>query len=86
MSSPSGSPITSVLKETRQFAPPKEFQPVHIKSLEEYEKLWQRGKEDPEGFWGEQASQSIVTRRLPRRRGRDDTPAKSRANRPGASC
>jgi acetyl-CoA synthetase len=56
MSSPSGSPITSVLKETRQFAPPKEFQPVHIKSLAEYEKLWQRGKDDPEGFWGEQAA------------------------------
>jgi acetyl-CoA synthetase len=56
MSSPSGSPITSVLKETRQFAPPKEFQPVHIKSLAEYERLWQRGKDDPEGFWGEQAA------------------------------
>jgi len=56
MSSPSGSPITSVLKETRQFPPPKEFQPVHVKSLAEYEKLWQRGKDDPEGFWGEQAT------------------------------
>jgi acetyl-CoA synthetase len=55
MSSPSGSPITSILKETRQFPPPKEFQPVHVKSLAEYEKLWQRGKDDPEGFWGEQA-------------------------------
>jgi acetyl-CoA synthetase len=56
MSSPSASPITSVLKETRQFAPPKEFQPVHVKGLAEYEKLWQRGKDDPEGFWGEQAA------------------------------
>src|SRR5262249_48621960 len=55
MSSPSGAPITSVLKESRQFAPPKEFQPVHIKSLAEYERLWQRSKDDPEGFWGEQA-------------------------------
>jgi acetyl-CoA synthetase len=55
MSSPSGSQITSILKETRQFPPPKEFQPVHVKSLAEYEKLWQRGKEDPEGFWGEHA-------------------------------
>jgi acetyl-CoA synthetase len=56
MSSPAASHITSVLKETRQFAPPKEFQPVHIKDLAEYEKLWQRGKDDPEGFWGEQAA------------------------------
>jgi acetyl-CoA synthetase len=56
MSSPSGSPITSVLKETRQFPPPREFQPVHVKSLAEYEKHWQRGKDDPEGFWGEQAA------------------------------
>src|SRR5712692_442096 len=55
MSAPSGSPITSILKETRQFAPPKEFQAVHVKSLAEYERLWQRGKDDPEGFWGEQA-------------------------------
>ena len=29
---------------------------MHIKSLAEYEKLWQRGKDDPEGFWGEQAA------------------------------
>ena len=55
MSSPSTN-ITSVLKETRQFAPPADFvAQAHIKSLAEYEKIWNRAKEDPQGFWGEQA-------------------------------
>ncbi len=55
MSSPSTN-ITSVLKESRQFAPPAEFAAqAHVKSLAEYERLWQRAKDDPEGFWGEQA-------------------------------
>jgi len=48
--------ITSVLKETRQFPPPAEFAAhAHIKSLAEYEKLYQRAAGDPEGFWAEQA-------------------------------
>jgi acetyl-CoA synthetase len=55
MSSP-GTNITSVLKETRQFPPPAEFAArSHIKSLAEYERLWQRAKDDPQGFWAEQA-------------------------------
>ncbi|HYT94211.1 MAG TPA: acetate--CoA ligase [Gemmataceae bacterium] len=56
MSSPETSNITSVLKETRQFPPPADFAArAHIKSLAEYEQLWQRAKDDPEGFWAEQA-------------------------------
>src|SRR5947209_5016428 len=56
MSSPAGTNITSVLKETRQFPPPPEFsQRAHIKSLADYEKLWQRARDDPQGFWAEQA-------------------------------
>jgi acetyl-CoA synthetase len=55
MSSPTAN-ITSVLKETRKFPPPPEFAArSHVKSLAEYEKLWQRAADDPEGFWGEQA-------------------------------
>ena len=55
MSSPSTN-ITSVLKETRQFAPPAAFaEQAHVKSLAEYERLWQRAKDDPEAFWAEQA-------------------------------
>ena len=48
--------ITSVLNETRVFNPPPEFAAkAHISSLEQYEALWNRAKDDPEGFWGEQA-------------------------------
>jgi acetyl-CoA synthetase len=55
MSNPA-SPITSVLKETRTFPPPAEFSvKAHIKSLAEYEKLWQRARDEPEKFWAEQA-------------------------------
>ncbi|HEV3146719.1 MAG TPA: acetate--CoA ligase [Gemmataceae bacterium] len=55
MSSPA-STITSVLKETRTFVPAAEFAAkAHVKSLAEYEKLRQRAKDDPDGFWAEQA-------------------------------
>jgi acetyl-CoA synthetase len=48
--------ITSVLREKRVFPPPPEFSArAHIKSMDEYERLWQRAKDDPQGFWGEQA-------------------------------
>ncbi len=56
MSSPSSSDITSVLKETRSFAPPAEFAAnAHVGSLAQYEQLFARAKDDPEGFWAEQA-------------------------------
>src|SRR5579884_1189429 len=48
--------ITSVLKEKRTFPPTPEFAAAaHIKSMAEYERLWQRGQDDPQGFWAEQA-------------------------------
>ncbi len=48
--------ITSVLQEKRLFPPSPEFaQQAHLKSLAEYEKLWQWAKDDPQGFWAEQA-------------------------------
>ncbi len=48
--------ITSVLKETRVFDPPADFQSkAHIASLADYERMWQAAKEDPTTFWGEQA-------------------------------
>src|SRR5262245_62137523 len=56
MSSPTASNIESVLKETRRFPPPKEFAAqAHVKSLAEYEKLWQRAHDNPDAFWAEQA-------------------------------
>src|SRR5436309_14835645 len=55
MSSPSTN-ITSVLKETRSFPPSAEFAAqAHVKSPAEYEALWKRAADDPEGFWAEQA-------------------------------
>jgi len=54
------SPIESVLKESRLFPPPADFAAkAHIKSMAEYERLWQRGKDDPEGFWAEQAARKL---------------------------
>jgi acetyl-CoA synthetase len=48
--------ITSVLQETRVFPPAPEFaRTAHVSSIEEYQALWNRAKDDPEGFWGEKA-------------------------------
>jgi acetyl-CoA synthetase len=48
--------ITSMMEEKRAFPPSKEFSSkAHIKSLEEYKKLYDRSIQDPDGFWGEQA-------------------------------
>jgi acetyl-CoA synthetase len=48
--------ITSMMEEKRVFPPSKEFSSkAHIKSLEEYKKMYDRSIRDPEGFWGEQA-------------------------------
>ncbi len=50
--------IVNVMKEARLFPPPQEFSSkARIKSMAEYEALWQRAKDDPEGFWGELAKQ-----------------------------
>jgi acetyl-CoA synthetase len=52
--------ITSVLQETRVFPPASEFaRTAHVSSIEEYQALWNRAKDDPEGFWGEQARQLL---------------------------
>jgi acetyl-CoA synthetase len=57
MASPAAANITSVLKETRQFPPSPEFSAAaHIKSKEEYQRLWQQARDNPEAFWGDQAA------------------------------
>ena len=56
----SGQKITSVLKESRMFEPPAEFsRGAHIKSMEEYDKLWNFAKDHPEEFWGQQAKEQL---------------------------
>jgi acetyl-CoA synthetase len=50
--------IQSTLREDRVFPPPPEFAAkAHIKSLAEYEALYKRSIDDPEGFWAEAAQE-----------------------------
>ena len=52
--------VESVYMEKRVFQPPKEFvEKAYIKTMEEYEKLWERSIKDPQGFWGEMAEEYI---------------------------
>lgn len=54
------STITSVSLENRVFpVPDRVRQKAYIKSREEYEKLWKRSIEDPEGFWSEKALEVV---------------------------
>src|SRR5262249_21912195 len=46
----------SVLKESRTFPPPADFvAQACIRSQADYERLCKRAKDDPDGFWAEQA-------------------------------
>lgn len=48
--------IHSMLNETRVFYPPADFaEAAHVSSLAQYEAIWAHAKDDPEGFWAEQA-------------------------------
>ena len=48
--------MDSLMSEDRTFPPPAEIQAVaHINSPEQYEQMYKRSIEDPDGFWLEQA-------------------------------
>ena len=53
--------IDSILRESRVFEPPADFARsiggAYIKSLDEYRARYRRSLNDPEGFWGEAASE-----------------------------
>ncbi len=52
------SSIQSVLTENRSFPPPAAFaKDAHVKSLADYEALWDRANREPEAFWAEVASE-----------------------------
>ena len=52
--------IQSVLQENRQFPPSEAFSAdAHISSDEQYQEMWQRAKDDPDGFWGELARENL---------------------------
>jgi len=53
-----GTNMESLLRENRVFPPAGEFSAkAHIKSLDEYEAMYRRSVEDPEGFWAEAAGE-----------------------------
>jgi acetyl-CoA synthetase len=50
--------LHTILEESREFPPSSEFQKdAHIKSFEEYKKLYDESIADPESFWADVASQ-----------------------------
>ncbi|UCE79479.1 MAG: acetate--CoA ligase [Nitrospiraceae bacterium] len=53
--------ISVLMEEQRTFPPSKEFSSkAHIGSMEEYDKLYKRSIEDPEGFWAEMAEKNLT--------------------------
>ena len=50
--------IDSIMVEDRVFFPPESLsRDAHVKSLDEYQRLYKKSIEDPERFWGDVASQ-----------------------------
>ncbi|RKY23265.1 MAG: acetyl-coenzyme A synthetase, partial [Planctomycetota bacterium] len=48
--------IISMSTEGRKFPPPASFtEKAHIKSIEQYQEMYDRSIKDPDGFWGEMA-------------------------------
>ncbi len=53
--------IDVLMAEKRTFPPSKEFsERAHIKSMKEYEQIYKRSIEDPEGFWSEMAEKNLT--------------------------
>ena len=50
--------IQSTMQENRLFAPPPAFSAAaHIKSMDEYKKIWRRSIDQPEAFWADIANE-----------------------------
>jgi len=55
-----GDQIDTVMKEARLFPPPQEFaERARIKSLKEYEALWDQAAADPTKFWADLAREDL---------------------------
>ncbi|MGL1931124.1 MAG: acetate--CoA ligase [Desulfotalea sp.] len=53
--------IESLMREDRVFTPPQVgIENAHVKSMDDYEKLYQRSMDDPEGFWAERADELVT--------------------------
>ena len=60
MAEKSSGQISNVMQESRLFPPIKEFSDnARIKSLEEYEQLWEKAKADPASFWADLAREEL---------------------------
>ncbi len=60
MATNSGGQIDTVMQEERLFPPSAEFAAQsRIKSLDEYQQLWDRAKSDPPAFWAELAKEEL---------------------------
>ena len=52
--------LNSVLVEKRVFPPPEDFsRRAHIRSMEDYRRLWDEADEDPEAYWGARAREEL---------------------------
>jgi acetyl-CoA synthetase len=53
--------IDVLMEEERRFPPPEWFsEKAYIKSMAEYEEVYRRSVEDPEGFWAEMAEKELT--------------------------
>ncbi|MEW6109593.1 MAG: acetate--CoA ligase [Nitrospirota bacterium] len=53
--------IDVLMEEKRTFPPPKELSAkAHINSMNEYNKIYRKSIDDPEGFWAEMAEKQLV--------------------------
>jgi len=60
MSSVNENKIESLSKESRIFEPPVQGRSeAHVKSMAEYEAIYKRSMDDPEGYWAERAGQLL---------------------------
>jgi acetyl-CoA synthetase len=60
MAATTGGQIDTVMQEKRLFPPPKAFAArARIKSLDDYQKLWDRAAADPTKFWAELARDEL---------------------------
>ena len=60
MAATTGGQIDTVMQEKRLFPPPAEFsRRARIKSLEEYQSIWDRAAADPPSFWAELAREEL---------------------------
>ncbi|WP_342380983.1 acetate--CoA ligase [Myxococcus stipitatus] len=52
--------IVSVLTEARVFPPPEAFsQRAHLRSMEDYQRLWDEAARNPDKYWGDRAREEL---------------------------